>query len=250
MIRNILILILFLSASNGFAKDTIVRGLSSKNISINTTFTGSDILLFGSIKRANNEQLIPSNIIIEVLGPKSDIIVRKKKKMFGIWVNSDPHKILNSLSFYSILYTKKPENILSANELVKASLGRDKFLKSNNLEQSYLDAVKANVRIKSKSGFYLFNNDPIILKDETLFSTQISLPANLIAGDYETKIYLVQNGKIIDSSKDIIKVRKIGLEDWLYKTAHDQSLFYGVFSIILALFFGWGASTLFRRFQK
>ena len=251
MIRIIVPLILFfVSASIGLANDTIVRGLSSKSISINTTFTGSDIIIFGSIKRADNELIVPSNIIIEVLGPEIDIIVRKKKKMFGIWVNSDPNKISNSLSFYSLLYTEKPQNILNASELTKASLGKDKFFKSDNLSQSYIDAVNATIRIKSKDGFYLFDNEPIILKDETLFSAKISLPANLTEGDYETKIHLIQNGKIIDSSSDIIQVRKIGLEEWLYKTAHDQSLLYGLFSIFLALFFGWSASTLFRRFQK
>ena len=94
------------------ASDTVVGGISSKNISINTTFTGSDILIFGSIKRTVRDKIIPSDIIIEVLGPKTNLTVRKKQKVFGIWVNRNPIKIYNSPSFYSILYTKDPEKIL------------------------------------------------------------------------------------------------------------------------------------------
>ena len=250
MIR-ILTLIFFITSSiTAEAKDTIVGGFSSKNISINTTFTGSKILIFGSIKRNNAEKITPSHIIIEVLGPRTNITIRKKKKTFGIWINSHPIKIYNSPSFYSLLFTDKPEKILAQAELKNTLIGKKQFFDPQNNKQSYIDAINAKIRIKIKEGSYIFHNDPIALKDETLFSAQVSLPANLIQGDYKTKIHLVQNGKVISSFTDIIKVRKIGIEKWLYQMAHEQSLFYGLFSIFLALFFGWSASTLFRKFQK
>ena len=244
-------LLCFLMSCNAIqASDTIVGGLSSKNISINTTFTGSDILIFGSIKRGNNEQILPSDIIIEILGPRTTVTIRKKKKIFGIWINSNPHTIYNSPSFYSLLYTKKPENILSKIELLSNTIGRNQFYKSKTDDQSYIEAVNAKIRIRSVEGSYIFNNLPISLKEETLFSARVSLPSNLTEGDYVTKIYLVQNKKVINSLTEIIQVRKIGIEKWLHKMAHEQALVYGMFSIFLALVFGWGASTLFRRFQK
>ena len=249
--RHILAIFVFVvSSMTLLANDTIVGGLSSKSVSINTTFTGSNILIFGSIKRSNNEKIIPSNVIIEIIGPKTNITVRKKKKIFGIWVNSNPNKISDSPSFYSLLFTEKPENILSDSELTKSSIGKRKFFKSNIQDPSYTDAINAKIRIRSEEGSYIFDNDPITLKDETLFSTKVSLPSNLIEGDYKIKIYLVQDKKLINLSTDVIEVRRVGLERWLHKIAHEQSLFYGMFSIFLALFFGWGASTLFRRFQK
>ncbi len=250
MIRLLSLLIFIFSPLMTEASDSIVSGLSSKNVSINTTFTGKDILLFGSIKRNKTEKIIPSNIIIEVLGPKTDLILLKKKKVFGIWVNSNPIKVHDSPSFYSLLYTKKPESILSEVEIKKASIGKEKFIKPNEFNQALRDAINAKIRIKIKEGSYIFNNRLIKLKDETLFSTQISLPANLTEGDYTTTIYLVQEGKVLNSWSDILKVRKVGVEKWLYNTAHENPLFYGVFSIFLALFFGWTASSLFRKFQK
>ena len=126
-----LLLVLSILASSVQAKDSIIGDLSSKNISINTTFTGSQITIFGSIKRSDNEAIIPSDIIIEVLGPKSNLVIHKKKKVFGIWMNSNPTKITDSLSFYSLLYTKKPETILSNEEHIKTSIGKKKFFKSN-----------------------------------------------------------------------------------------------------------------------
>ena len=245
-----LILFIMLNVGTAQANDLIVGGLSARSISINTTFSGSEILIFGSIKRGSNKEIIPSNIIIEVLGPKTNITIRKKQKMFGIWVNKSSYKINNSPSFYSLLYSKKPEVILSDAQLTKNLIGKKQFFQSKNLDQDYLDAIDAKIRIKIKDGSYLFYNDLINIKNDSLFSARVALPADLTEGDYETKIHLVQNDKIVNSHTDLIKVRKIGVEKWLYKTAHEEPLFYGIFSIFLALFFGWGASTLFRRFQK
>ena len=248
MIRLLSIIFFLCSALVVESKDSIVTGLSSKNIHINTTFTGSEILLFGSIKRSEKEEIIPSDIIIEVLGPKSDIILLQKKKILGIWVNSNPIKIYGSPSFYSLLYTENPKTILTKDELRRTAIGVEKFFLSNKQSPIYQDAVNAKIRIKIKEGSYILNNNKINIKNKTLFSTKISLPANLTEGDYSTTIYLVQNGKVINHSTDIVKVRKIGLERWLYTTAQQNPFFYGMFSIFLALFFGWGASSLFKKF--
>ena len=232
------------------AADSVIGGLSTQNVSINTTFTGSDILIFGTIKRSNNEKIIPSDIIIEVFGPETEITVRKKKRIFGIWVNSDPIKIKNSPSFYSIVSTNKLADILKINEQSNSNIGRAQFFDSKNSDPNYIEAINAQLRIKNKEGYYSFNNPYVKLKETSLFSASIALPANLTEGDYKTKIHLIQEGKVTNTSVDKIQVRKVGLEKWLYKTAHNSPLFYGVFSVLLALFSGWGASAIFRKFQQ
>ena len=129
-------------------------------------------------------------------------------------------------------------------------IGKSQFFNLENSDPNYLQAINAQLRIKNKEGSYNFNNPPVKLKDNSLFSASIALPANLTEGNYVIKIHLIQNGKLINTSEDIIQVRKIGLEKWLYETAHNSPLFYSVFSILLALFSGWGASAVFRRFQQ
>ena len=127
MIQIFTFLFLLLSSLIAQANDIIIGGLSEKNVSINTTFTGSDILIFGSIKRSDSQKIVPSDVIIEILGPSTNLTVRKKKKIFGIWVNSDPTKLANSPSFYSLLYSKEPEKILGSEALQKASIGKIQF---------------------------------------------------------------------------------------------------------------------------
>ena len=249
--KSFLTLLFLLTASVATvqAKDTVIGGLSTRNVSINTTFTGSNILIFGTIKRGDSEEIVPSDIIIEVFGPETNITVRRKKKIFGIWVNSDPIKINNSPSFYSIVSTNKIDDILKKSEQLKLKIGRTQFFESKNSHSNYIEAINAQLRIKNKDGYYSFNNPPVKVKETSLFSASISLPANLTEGDYKTKIHLIQKGEVTNTSIDTIRVRKVGLERWLYKTAHNSPLFYGIFSVLLALFSGWGASTIFRRFQ-
>ena len=245
-----LLFFLITSISIVQAEDSVIGGLSTQNVSINTTFTGSDILIFGTIKRSNSEKIMPSDIIIEVFGPETQITVRKKKRKFGIWVNSDPIKINNSPSFYSIVSTNKLDDILKKSKQSNLKIGRSQFFDSKNSDPNYIEAINAQLRIKNNEGYYNFNNSPIKLKETSLFSASIALPANLTEGDYKTKIHLVQEGKVTDTSVDTIQVRKVGLEKWVYKTAHNSPLFYGIFSVLLALFSGWGASIIFRKFQQ
>ena len=240
----------FSSAPALLASDAVVSGLSNKSISINTNFVGSDILIFGSIKRSKYDELIQSDIIIEIIGPRLPITVLKKKRKFGIWINSDPIIIDNSPTFYALISTRDPDVILNDAEIKNSAIGREKIAPTITASFDYDEAVDAAIRIRSKDRKYKLQEKPLSLKNDTLFSSTITLPSNLIEGDYETIIYLIQNKKIISSSRDIIQVRKIGLEKWLYTTAHDRPLLYGIFCIILAIISGWGASEIFRRFQQ
>ena len=251
LITILLIPLYYLSFVNSlFAGDAIVGGLSNKNVAINTNFVGSDILIFGSIKRLNYNDIMPSDVIIEVVGPRLPVTVRKKKKKLGIWINSDPIEIPASPTFYALVSTQNHKLILDKAELKKYNIGIGKISSLESMDPEYGEAVDATIRIRQSSGAYNLENISLKLIDDTLFSANIALPSNLREGDYEAFIYLVQNKKVSSVSKDVIKVRKIGLEKVLYNTAHDHPLFYGFFSIFLALISGWAASAIFRRFQQ
>ena len=205
--------------------------------------------MFGSIKRDNQRVLRDSDIIIEVIGPELPITVRKKKQLFGIWVNSDPVTIYDSPSFYAMLHTNLPSLILTEQELKKYNIGAFRQLSSNTSDTKVNDAVDAVVRIKASSDTYQISKNPIKLNKETLFSASLSLPANLIEGDYRAILHLVQDKHVVNSSVQKITVNKIGLEKWLYEFAHQKPFFYGIFSITLALILGWGGSAIFRKIQ-
>jgi len=44
-----------------------------------------------------------------------------------------------------------------------------------------------------------------------------------------------------------LRVTKTGFEQAITDAAHEAPFFYGVFSVVLAVITGWGASLIFRR---
>ncbi len=229
------------------AVETIVTDLSRDQVSITADFQGSEIFIFGAVKRdapvldgAGN-----LDVIIEVAGPPSELTVRRKDRRFGIWVNTDAVTIDRAPSFYSIASTSPITDILSDRERASRDLGLD-YAVQGEVE----DFRTAVIRIKQAEGNYATAETPVNLTEDTLFTTEVALPANLIEGDYTATIYLVRNEQIISASSQVIEVRKAGLEKWLYDMAQDQALLYGIMSLVVALLAGWGASEVFRLLRR
>jgi uncharacterized protein (TIGR02186 family) len=112
------------------------------------------------------------------------------------------------------------------------------------------DFREAVIRIREAEGLYRKLPDAVKLTDETLFSTQIDLPANLVEGDYIARVFLMRDKAVIDQFDATIAVRKTGLERFLYMLAHEQPLIYGLLSIAVALFAGWGAAQAFALMRR
>ena len=110
--------------------------------------------------------------------------------------------------------------------------------------------TQAMVRLREQSGLYRLDQGSVTLTEETLFRANIQLPANLIEGDYKTRIFLLRHGEVVDVYRAPIEVRKVGLERWLYRLAFDWPFLYGLMSLAVAVAAGWGASTAFRLLRR
>jgi hypothetical protein len=68
-----------------------VPGLSSNRVAIDATFDGSDILIFGGVKRDAPvpREAAPLEVVITVSGPLQRLTVREAERRMGIWVNAD-----------------------------------------------------------------------------------------------------------------------------------------------------------------
>ena len=102
------------------------------------------------------------------------------------------------------------------------------------------------IRIREEQGSYQMLEGAVDFEEETLFRTEIGLPANLTEGDYATRIFLSRDGRIVDSYETTIFVRKTGVERWLNALAHDQPFLYGLLALAIAIAAGWGASAGFQ----
>jgi len=234
--------------------EEVVLGLSSDTVSINTNFDGSEILIFGAVKR---EAPIPAEppleVIVTVAGPSETKTVRRKEKRFGIWVNTDAVEIDSAPSFYAVSTSAPLNEALSFTEDVRHKISIPRAIRSVGAPASIADSetfTQALIRIKSKSNQYQLNQSTISVDEETLFRTAIALPAALTEGDYKTRIFLTRGGNVVSQYETSIYVRKVGLERWLFTISREQSFFYGLLSLAIAIAAGWGASAVFGLLRR
>ncbi|WP_299415458.1 TIGR02186 family protein [uncultured Sulfitobacter sp.] len=234
--------------------EEIVLGLSSDTVSINTNFDGSEILVFGAVKRdAPAPENPPLQVIVTVAGPSETKTVRRKEKKFGIWINTDAVEIDSAPSFYAISTSTLLGLSLSETEDVRHRVSIPRAIRSIGAPDTISNSEtfsQALIRIKSKSNQYQLNEGTVSLDDQTLFRTSIALPAALIEGDYVTRIFLTRGGAVVSQYETSIYVRKVGMERWLYTLSRENAFLYGLLSLAIAIAAGWGASAVFSLLRR
>lgn len=234
--------------------EQVVLGLSSDQVEINTSFDGSEILIFGAVKR---EGPIPTGsrlqVIMTVAGPSERVTVRRKEKRFGIWVNIDSIEVDRAPSFYAVATSAKLAQSLKDVEDLRHKISIPRAIRSVGAPDTISDAerfTEALIRIKSASNQYQMIEGSVTVRDQTLFRTSIQLPAALRTGDYLTRIFLTRDGEVISKYETSIYVRKVGMERWLFNLSREHALWYGLLSLAIAIAAGWGASAIFALLKR
>ncbi|MEO0656166.1 MAG: TIGR02186 family protein [Pseudomonadota bacterium] len=244
------VILAFLLFSLPAVAEEVVLGLSQKEVAITTQFDGSEILIFGAVKReVPVPEGPPLEVVITVAGPSEPVLVRRKERRFGIWVNTDAVEVDRAPSYYAVATSGLLREVLSHVEDLRHKISVPRAIRSVGAPMTIQDATQftnALIRIRSEVGHYQLLEDHVAVDDQTLFRTSIELPAALTEGDYATRIFLTRGGKVISAYSTTIDVRKVGLERWLFSLSREQPLVYGLMSLAIAIAAGWLASAAFR----
>lgn len=234
------------------AAEEVVLGKSRDEVDITATFNGANILLFGAIKREVGPLIDGQlGVIVTVAGPDQPVTVRRKDKRMGIWVNNASVEIDIAPTFYAVATNAPLSEILDDSEDVNTRITINRAIRSVGPAEGGSSAfIDSLIRIREASRLYQTLEGTVNLTQDTLFQTEITLPANLTEGNYKTEIYLTRDGKIVDLYSTTIPVQKVGLERWLYNLAHENALLYGLMSLAIAIAAGWGASAVFTLFRQ
>ena len=233
--------------------EQVVAGLSDDSVSITTSFDGSEILIYGAIRR---ETPIPEgrlDVIVTIEAPSQPMTIWRKQRRLGIWVNTERVEVGAAPSYYAVSSTGPLDQILLPGWDSRYRISLSQALRAFEGAPEVADApvfTQAMVRLRQNDGHFRLDEGGIELAQDTLFRADIRLPANLLEGDYKTRIFLLRDGQVIDVHRAAIEVRKVGLERWLYNLAFDQPLLYGLMSLAVAVLAGWGASAGFRKLRR
>jgi uncharacterized protein (TIGR02186 family) len=245
---------LFLMALPAKAAEEIVLGLSQAEVSITTNFDGSEILVYGAVKRETPiPDGAPLEVVVTVSGPSTPVMVRRKERRFGIWVNTDAVEVDRAPSFYAVVTSGPLSEVLKRIEDLRHRISIPRAIRSVGAPMEIENPTKfteALIRVRTASNLYQVIEDGVKVDEQTLFRAAIALPAALTEGAYDTRIFLTRAGDVVAQYETVIDVRKVGLERWLFKLAHEQAFIYGLLSLFIAITAGWGASAVFGLLRR
>ncbi len=234
--------------------EQIVAGLSHDDVDITTNFDGSEIIIYGAIKR---ESALPPgpplDVIVTVEGPPQALTIRKKERRLGIWMNTESVHIGAAPGFYVVATSGPIDRILTPAQDARHRISIPQALRAFGGPVTVEDTVpftEALVRLREESGQYRLDEGAVTVVEQTLFRADVRLPSSIIEGKYSTRIFLLRNGHIIDTYRAPIAVQKVGLERWLFRLSLEQPVLYGLMSLMFAVAAGWGASAAFRAFKR
>ena len=92
------------------AQESVVTGISTESIALTANYDGSEIFVFGAVRRDAPipEDMPPLGIIITLKGPERLVTVRRKDRRVGVWLNTETVRIRDAPSFYAIASTGPP----------------------------------------------------------------------------------------------------------------------------------------------
>ncbi|NEX47576.1 TIGR02186 family protein [Pseudotabrizicola algicola] len=252
MIRAALLFCLFALPAAASTED-IVAGLSQNRVSITADFEGSEILIYGAVRRTAPAPEGQLHVIITVEGPATPVTVRRKERTAGIWINRESVQIASAPSFYAIATTGRLKEILSETENLRHQITIPRAIRAVGISQQAANApefLEALIRVRESENRYRLNERSVQFTQSTLFRSDVVLPANLTEGLYRVRIFLTRDGQVVDKIERQINVRKEGLERFLFNLSRDQPLIYGLLSLLIAVVAGYGASAAFRLFKR
>lgn len=240
-------------ATDMTGKEGLDIGTSTSEIAITSDFRGADLTIFGAV--TNSDTLLLAigqyDVVVTLEGPRDDTTVRRKDRLFGIWVNRTSMTFERMPTSYSLASTRALSEVTKPQTLTQLGIGIDHmaltptgyFSNAANLK----DFREAFRRLKQTGGLYQGEEAGVRFVSSSLFKATLRLPANIPDGVHIAHAYLFKTGEFIAERELPLRVIKTGIEDSITRAAHENPLSYGLFAVLLALITGWSASLIFRR---
>jgi uncharacterized protein (TIGR02186 family) len=223
----------------------LAADISDHLIAITTAFTGTTVTLFGiSEKRAD--------IIVTVIGPREEQVVRRKDRVAGIWINVQNMAFADVPEYYFVASSRPIQQIAHPDIQARLELGLEHIaLRPVDAEGRDISDIlafrDALIRNKQRADLYAPKPGVVRFVGEKLFRTQVPFPANVPPGIYQVQVFELVDGQVADAQRSTLVISKIGLEAEVFDFAQNRAPLYGIAAIIISIVAGWLAGIIFRR---
>jgi uncharacterized protein (TIGR02186 family) len=239
---SIALAILALAMRPAMAQD-LISDISNHLISITSDFKGTELLVFGSIEGGGD-------VVVVVSGPRDSVVVRKKDRVFGIWINADSAEFRNVPAFYAVASTNPLEELATPEQLRLYEIGLAGLrveAEADVDEVEKAEFLAALIELKQSNNLFPVAPQHIDVVGDRLFRVKIPFPADVPVGSYLVQSFLIRDGQVVGAQTSPLVVNKGGFGADLYEFAHEDGTLYGILAVLGAVMAGLLGNLMFRR---
>jgi uncharacterized protein (TIGR02186 family) len=218
--------------------------VSLRHVDIGTFFDGARVSLEAEIPAG-------ADAVVEVIGTTGHLALMRKGRRGGLWMSVGEIQIDHTPNLYLVL-TSSPR----LPELAGAAMpwGFD-ALKSQITFSGSLDASekerfsKEFIQLKESEGLFGIVPGGLKIKPTAAgerVSGSFQLPAKVAPGDYQVRLSVIQDGKLVEQQTETIKVNMVGFPAAMASLAFNHAALYGLIAVLIAIVVGFVMGFMFK----
>jgi uncharacterized protein (TIGR02186 family) len=222
------------------AQQKVLTSASKKVVEIGLSYRGDQIFFFGV------NPVPGADMVIKLTAEKQEAVKLSMKGRVGpFWMTVKQYEVTGAPFIYKIHTNKPLDQIISEETARELELGYAAVRHQMKLHLIRGEAApddadvvwKGLLKIKERANLYNIVADPkrLEIAEGKLFKHYFRFPAAATEGRYLVESYCFQNGELVGYGKDVIQIKKVGLEHWLTNTAQNSAIFYGILAVVIAM---------------
>jgi len=222
------------------AQQKVVTATSKNVIDIGLSYHGDQIFFFGV------NPVPGSDVVIKLTAEKEEAVkLSVKGKVGPFWMTVKQYEVTGSPFIYKIHASKPLDQIISPETAQKLELGYSAMRHKMKMHLIRGEAApededlvwKGLVKIKEHGNLYNIVEDPrrLEVSEGKAFKHYFRFPPAATEGRYQVESFCFKDGELVGYGKDVIEIKKVGIENWLTQTSQNQPVLFGIMAVIIAV---------------
>jgi Putative transmembrane protein (Alph_Pro_TM) len=222
------------------AKEHVLTAATKNLIEIGLSYRGDQIHFFGL------NPVPGSDMVIKLTAEKEEAVkLSVKGKVGPFWMTVKQYEVTGTPFIYKIHSSKPLNQIMSAETAQELELGYPAIRGNMKMHLIRGEAAPEDealvwqglLKIKEQANLYNIVEDPKRLEvtEGKLYKHYFTFPPAATEGRYQVESFAFQKGELVGYGKDIIEIKKVGIENWLTQTSQNNPVFFGIMAVVIAV---------------
>ncbi len=219
--------------------------LYPEQVDIGAFFQGAEVTLKG-------EMPPECDAVLEVCGPAVNEKLLRKGRRAGLWMAVGEVEVQDAPNFYLVLSSTPQIPVLNGQETpwgfsalksrmrLRGALADEEITR---FSQEFLALKESEQLYGSLPGALKVQNSP---EGHALIKGAFHLPAKIPPGQYQVRLFVVKDGRILEQASKTMEVKMVGFPALLAALAYEHGALYGVMAAVIAVATGFLMGFLFK----